>query len=158
MEIISREGSSGMDRAEVLQLMEATYYLQCKVINARPAPALGDVKKQWPYLFFPRTMRAHFELLTNIQMVRKTEVILKEHGKNLMEFFKHNPTNDGVKAVLPQDRLQCQCFKHPSGFDGILQGATGCPHHRNWCELVFVTLSVFNDSISFVQHVPLSLH
>lgn len=100
MEIFSPEGSSGMDRAEELQLMEATYYLQRKVINASPAPALGDVKKQWPYLFFPRTMCAHFELLTNVQMVRKTEVFLEERGTNLMEFFKHNPTNDGVKAVL----------------------------------------------------------
>lgn len=100
IEIFSREGSSGMERAEVLQLMEATYYLQRKVINASPAPALGDVKKQWPYLFFPRTICAHFELLTNVQVVRKTEVFLEEHGRNLMEFFKHNPTNDGVKAVL----------------------------------------------------------
>ena len=98
--IFSHEGSSGMERAEVLQLMEATYCLQRQMINASPAPALADVKNKWPYLFFPRSMCAHFELLTNIPVVRKIEAFLEEHGRNIMEFFKQNPTNADVKAVL----------------------------------------------------------
>lgn len=28
------------------------------------------------------------------------EAFLEEHGRNIMEFFKQNPTNDDVKAVL----------------------------------------------------------
>ncbi|XP_036973995.1 uncharacterized protein LOC119030475 isoform X2 [Acanthopagrus latus] len=98
--IFSHEGSSGMERAEVLQLMVATYCLQRQMINASPAPALADVKNKWPYLFFPRSMCAHFELLTNIPVVRKMEAFLEEHGRNILEFFKQNPTNADVKAVL----------------------------------------------------------
>lgn len=100
MELFSREGSSGMERAEVLKLMETTYYLQRQMINANPAPALEDVKQQWPYLFFPRSMCTHFEVLTDVPIVRKIEAFLEEHGRNIMEFFKQNPTNDDVKAVL----------------------------------------------------------
>lgn len=40
MEIFSREGSLGLERGEVLKLMEKTYYLQHKMINVNPAPAL----------------------------------------------------------------------------------------------------------------------
>ncbi|KAK0155310.1 Sterile alpha motif domain-containing protein 3 [Merluccius polli] len=100
MELFSREGSSGMERAEVLKLMETTYSLQRQMINANPAPAFEDVKQQWPYLFFPRSMCTHFEVLTNVSIVRKIEAFLEEHGRNIMEFFKVNPTNDDVKAVL----------------------------------------------------------
>uniref|UniRef100_A0A3Q2CQ11 Si:ch211-111e20.1 n=1 Tax=Cyprinodon variegatus TaxID=28743 RepID=A0A3Q2CQ11_CYPVA len=100
MELFSREGSSGMERAEVLKLMEKTYYLQRQMINANPAPALEHVKQQWPYLFFPRSMCTHFEVLTDVSIVRKIEAFLEEHGKNIMEFFKKNPTNDDVKNVL----------------------------------------------------------
>ncbi|KAJ8364568.1 hypothetical protein SKAU_G00133990 [Synaphobranchus kaupii] len=100
MELFSREGSSGMERAEVLKLMEATYYLQRQMINANPVSALEDVKLQWPYLFFPRSMCTHFERLTKVTIVRKIEAFLEEHGRNIMEFFKQNPTNDDVKAVL----------------------------------------------------------
>ncbi|XP_029907498.1 uncharacterized protein LOC115359266 [Myripristis murdjan] len=100
MELFSREGSSGIERAEVLKLMEMTYYLQRKMINANPAPSLEDVKQLWPYLFFPRSMCTHFEVLTDVSIVRKIEAFLEEHGRNIMEFFKQNPTNDDVKAVL----------------------------------------------------------
>lgn len=89
-----------MERAEVVKLMESTYYLQRQMINANPAPAFEDVKKQWPYLFFPRSMCTHFELLTGIPVVRKIGSFLEEHGGNFMEFFKQNATNDKVKTVL----------------------------------------------------------
>lgn len=58
------------------------------------------MKQQWPYLFFPRSIWAHFELLTDVPCVPKIEAFLEEHGRNIMEFFKQNPTNDVVKAVL----------------------------------------------------------
>lgn len=60
MEPFSHEGSSGMERAEVLKLMETTYYLQRQMINVNPAPNLEDMKQQWPHLFFPRIMCTHF--------------------------------------------------------------------------------------------------
>lgn len=90
MELFSREGSAGMERAEVLKLMETTYYLRRQMINANATPALEDVKQQWPYLFFPRSMCTHFELLADVPIVRKIEAFLEEHGRNIMEFFKEN--------------------------------------------------------------------
>lgn len=39
-------------------------------------------------------------MLTHVPIVRKIEAFLEEHGRNLMEFFKQNPTNKDVKAVL----------------------------------------------------------
>lgn len=38
--------------------------------------------------------------MTDVPCVPKIEAFLKEHGRNIMEFFKQNPTNDVVKAVL----------------------------------------------------------
>uniref|UniRef100_A0A672HZP7 Uncharacterized protein n=1 Tax=Salarias fasciatus TaxID=181472 RepID=A0A672HZP7_SALFA len=98
MEIFSRDGSSGMEKAEVLNLMESTHYLQRQMINADPAPLLEDLKQQWPYLFFPRSMCTDFEMLTGISVIRKIESFLEAHGRNIMEFFKQNPTSDDVKT------------------------------------------------------------
>lgn len=39
-------------------------------------------------------------MLTKVSIVRKIEPFLEEHGRNIMGFFKQNPTNDDVKAVL----------------------------------------------------------
>lgn len=104
IEIFSREGSSGLERAEVSELMETTYCLQREMINANPAPALEVVKQQWPYFFFPRSMCAHFELLTDVPITRKIEAFLEAHGKNIIDFFKKNQTND-VKAVVSRSHL-----------------------------------------------------
>lgn len=41
-----------------------------------------------------------FELLADVPCVPKIEAFLEEHGRDIMEFFKQNPTNDVVKAVL----------------------------------------------------------
>ena len=100
VEVFSSEGSSGLERAEVLTLMETTYYLQRKMINAYPGAPLDDVKQEWPYLFFPKSMCTHFERLTDVPIIQKIEAFLEEHGSSIMEFFKQNPTNDAVKAVL----------------------------------------------------------
>ena len=100
MEIFSREGSSGMERAEVLTLMETTYSLQRQMINEYPGATLDDVKQEWPYLFFPRSICTHFERLTDVPILQKIEAFVEEHGSSIMEFFKQSPTNDAVKAVL----------------------------------------------------------
>ncbi|XP_032365428.1 uncharacterized protein LOC116680827 [Etheostoma spectabile] len=99
-EIFSQEGLSGVERAEVINFMETTYYLQRQMINAIPGPAFEDLKQQWPYLFVPRCMCSHFELLTDVPIVRKIEAFVEEHGKILTEFFKQNTNNEDVKAVL----------------------------------------------------------
>lgn len=98
--IFSREGLSGAVRGEVQKLMEATYYLQRKMINGIPAPPLEQLRLQWPYLFTARNMCAHFEMLTDIPIIQKMETAFQEHGKVISEFFRNKPTNDYVKAVL----------------------------------------------------------
>lgn len=103
VELFSREGLSGVERGEVQKLMEKTYYLQRQMVNATPAPSLEFLRLQWPYLFIPRSMCAHFELLTDIPIVRKIEASLEEHGRIISEFFKQKPTNDEVKAVLSRN-------------------------------------------------------
>ncbi|XP_035247614.1 uncharacterized protein LOC118213074 [Anguilla anguilla] len=101
LEFFSREGLSGIERGEVQNLMEATYYLQRKMINTTPAHTLEYLKSQWPYLFVPRSMCRHFEMLTDINILRKLEASLEGNGEgNIMEFLKKNPTNSEVKAVL----------------------------------------------------------
>uniref|UniRef100_A0A0E9QVK1 Uncharacterized protein n=1 Tax=Anguilla anguilla TaxID=7936 RepID=A0A0E9QVK1_ANGAN len=66
--------SSSLVRAclglKVQNLMEATYYLQRKMINTTPAHTLEYLKSQWPYLFAPRSMCTHFEMLTDINILR----------------------------------------------------------------------------------------
>lgn len=51
MELFSREGMAGVDRAEVQADLSATYYLQRKMINSIPAPSLELLRSEWPFLF-----------------------------------------------------------------------------------------------------------
>lgn len=48
MELFSREGMAGMDRAEVQADLSATYYLQRKIINSIP-PSLELLRSEWPF-------------------------------------------------------------------------------------------------------------
>ncbi|KAL7874351.1 hypothetical protein SRHO_G00053210 [Serrasalmus rhombeus] len=99
-DIYGQEGVKGSERSEVKQLMETTFCLQCCHINALPAPAIADVRDKWPYLF------THFELLTDINVLRALEFSMEECGKNIVEFFKSKPTNDKVQAVLSEDDVE----------------------------------------------------
>lgn len=47
---ISKYGSNGDDRPEVIDLMETTYSLQHRHINRIPAPSITDLQINWPYL------------------------------------------------------------------------------------------------------------
>ncbi|XP_056295360.1 uncharacterized protein LOC130209618 isoform X2 [Pseudoliparis swirei] len=68
-----------------------------------PAAPLEDIESQWPYLFLPRSMCAHFELLTDIQILGITEAFPENQGRIISEYFKANPSNDEVKNVLSQE-------------------------------------------------------
>ncbi|KAF7648241.1 hypothetical protein LDENG_00160070 [Lucifuga dentata] len=98
--IFKHEGLAGAERGEIHKLMEQTYYLQRKLINATPAASLEDIKSQWPYLFLPRSMCAHFELLTDIQILRIMEAFPEDQGRIITEYFKAHPSNNEVKKVL----------------------------------------------------------
>uniref|UniRef100_A0AAR2L822 Uncharacterized protein n=1 Tax=Pygocentrus nattereri TaxID=42514 RepID=A0AAR2L822_PYGNA len=105
-DIYGQEGVKGSERSEVKQLMETTFCLQRRHINALPAPAIADIRDKWPYLFTQKGLYAHFELLTDINVLRALEFSMEECGKNIVEFFKSKPTNDKVQAVLSDDDLE----------------------------------------------------
>ncbi|XP_041839467.1 uncharacterized protein LOC121638641 [Melanotaenia boesemani] len=103
-DIYTHDGLAGAERGEIQKLMKATYYLQRKMINSTPAVPLEDIKSQWPYLFLPRSMCAHFELLTDIQILRVMEAFPEDKGRIIIEYFKANPSNDEVKKVLSLEK------------------------------------------------------
>lgn len=99
-ELFRQEGASGADRGEVAKLMESTYCLQRRMINASPAPTVEELHRKWPYLFAQKFIYAHFELLTDKNVLRMLELSMEECGKAILAFFKSKPTNEEVRAVL----------------------------------------------------------
>lgn len=102
-DIYSREGTKGGENAEVIQLMETTFCLQRSQINSIPAPSVAEVIKKWPYLFLQKGLFTHFELLTEINVLRAFELSVEECGRSIVQFFKTRPTNSEVKAVLSKE-------------------------------------------------------
>nr|XP_020456216.1 uncharacterized protein LOC109960448 [Monopterus albus] len=101
-EIYRQEGADGVERAEVHHLMETTFCLLRRHINAIPAPSIGGIRSKWPYLFNQRYMYAHFELLTDLNVLRLLELAMEESGKVITEYFRNKPTNKDVQTVLSQ--------------------------------------------------------
>ncbi|XP_052387247.1 uncharacterized protein LOC127934122 [Carassius gibelio] len=99
-EIYRQEGAGGAERAEVKNLMELTFSLQHRHINTIPPPDIEDVKSKWPFLFTPRYIYGHFELLTDINVLRSLELIMQECGRAITEYFRGKPTNKNVKDIL----------------------------------------------------------
>lgn len=71
-----------------------------KMINSIPAPSLEQLRSEWPFLFATRSICAHFETLTDVQILRKMEVGMEEHGRSLTDYFNLKSTNDKLRAVL----------------------------------------------------------
>ncbi|KAK0147739.1 hypothetical protein N1851_012559 [Merluccius polli] len=97
-EIYSQEGAGGIQRAEVSSLMETTFCL----LNAFPAPSTEDIRSKWPYLFNQRCIYAHFELLTDLNVLRLLELSMEECGRVIKEYFQSKPTNKDVQTVFSQ--------------------------------------------------------
>ncbi|CAK6974710.1 hypothetical protein PFLUV_G00052250 [Scomber scombrus] len=100
VEIYRQEGAGGAERAEVKNLMELTFSLQRRHINTLPTPDIEDVKSKWPFLFTPRYIYAHFELLTDINVLRSLELSMEECGRAITRYFRENPTNKDVNDVI----------------------------------------------------------
>lgn len=98
-----REGAKRAEKAEVEKLMETTFCLQRSQINSVPAPSVAELMEKWPYLFFQKGLFAHFELLTDINVLRALELSMEECGKSIFEFFKSKPTNSEVRSILSKD-------------------------------------------------------
>ncbi|KAF4101576.1 uncharacterized protein LOC131524703 [Onychostoma macrolepis] len=102
-DLYRREGTKGAEKSEVEQLMATTFCLQRSPINSVPAPSVAELMEKWPYLFFQKGLFAHFELLTDIKVLRALELSMEECGRSIVEFFKSKPTNSEVKSILSKD-------------------------------------------------------
>ncbi|CAM4563987.1 unnamed protein product [Leuciscus chuanchicus] len=91
-DLYSQEGAKGAEKAEVEKLMETTFCLQRSQINSVPAPSVAELMEKWPYLFFQKGLFAHFELLTDINVLRALELSMED-----------KPTNSEVKSILSKD-------------------------------------------------------
>ncbi|XP_063740194.1 uncharacterized protein LOC134864834 [Eleginops maclovinus] len=110
------EGPAGAERGYVIQLMKTTYYLQRKHINACPPPSVSELKSEWPYLFIPRELYSHFNLLTDINILGKMEQAMEEKGKLILRFFQHRPAGtsaDEVGRILVKYSKEEKCDPCP---------------------------------------------
>ncbi|KAI5614408.1 hypothetical protein C0J50_8995, partial [Silurus asotus] len=99
-DIYNQEGISGAERGGVCMLMEGTYFLQRHMINAMPSPTIADLRTKWPYLFTQRHIYAHFEMLTDKNVLTLFESSIQECGQIIIQFFKSKPTNNDVRLIL----------------------------------------------------------
>ncbi|KAJ8014573.1 hypothetical protein DPEC_G00041650 [Dallia pectoralis] len=99
-EIFRQEGWGGIERAEVKGLMDITFFLQRRHINATPAPSINDIRNKWPYLFHQKSIMAHFQFLTDINALLILERSMGECGQAITEYFRNKSKDTNVKAVL----------------------------------------------------------
>uniref|UniRef100_A0A3B1KH65 Uncharacterized protein n=1 Tax=Astyanax mexicanus TaxID=7994 RepID=A0A3B1KH65_ASTMX len=99
-ELYAREGPAAAERGHITQLMERTYYLQRKTINASPAPSIVELKTGWPFLFTQKEIYNHFKLLTDsFSILEKITDAIEHRGKMIVNFFRQKPTNE-VQQIL----------------------------------------------------------
>lgn len=103
-EIYRQEGAGGIERAEVCSLMDITFCLQRRHINAIPAPSIDEIRSKWPYLFHQRSLYAHFERLTDVNVLHLLELAMEEGGTAMIEYFRSKPSKKDVQTVLSRQR------------------------------------------------------
>ncbi|XP_058477704.1 uncharacterized protein LOC131448912 [Solea solea] len=96
--IYRQEGIQGSQRAEVINLMKTTFCLQRNHINQTPAPSIEDLRIQWPYLFTPRGLYCHFELLTDTSILRALELSIEECGQGIEKYLRTKLKNKDVQS------------------------------------------------------------
>ncbi|GAA6087997.1 uncharacterized protein LOC101885684, partial [Tachysurus ichikawai] len=113
-DLYSTEGPAGAERRNFSQLMEATYYLQWKSINACPSSSFAELKNDWPYLFTPKELYSHFKSLTNISILVKNLNSMEEKGKIIIQFFPQKPAgcnaNEIQRILMKFDDSGASCF------------------------------------------------
>ncbi|CAB1453539.1 unnamed protein product [Pleuronectes platessa] len=82
--------------------MEKTFCLKRRHINTIPTPAIEDIRSKWPYLFSQKCIYAHFELLTDLNVLRLLELAMEECGQSIIEYFRSKSTNKNVQSALYQ--------------------------------------------------------
>ncbi|XP_030609514.1 uncharacterized protein LOC115797156 isoform X2 [Archocentrus centrarchus] len=98
-EIYCQDDANVAEKDEVTELMKVTFSMQRRQINTIPAPAIRYLIGRWPYLFTQNGLYTHFELLTDIKVLRTLEVAMEECGQTILELFIES-TNPDVQAIL----------------------------------------------------------
>ncbi|KAJ8364898.1 hypothetical protein SKAU_G00137290, partial [Synaphobranchus kaupii] len=96
--IYSEEGMGGAERAE--PLMEKTYIIQRRYLNSVPAPAIAEIKEEWPFLFLQRGLYSHFGLLTDVSILIKLQEALNYRGSTVIRFCQELSRHPGIEDVL----------------------------------------------------------
>ncbi|TDH13437.1 hypothetical protein EPR50_G00033140 [Perca flavescens] len=96
--IYSEEGMGGAGRAEAL--IEKTYVIQRRYLNSLLAPAISDIKEEWPFLFSQRGLYSHFSLLTDIPILIKLQEALKNRGSTLIRFCQELKRHPEIEDIL----------------------------------------------------------
>ncbi|XP_076594907.1 uncharacterized protein LOC143325601 isoform X2 [Chaetodon auriga] len=115
-DLYSTEGPSGAERGHLTHLMKATYYLQRKTINASPPPSIAELKNEWPYLFTPKELYSHFQLLTDIDILHKMEQAIEDKGKLILKYFEQKPAGpnaDERERILVKYNNEDKCDPLP---------------------------------------------
>ncbi|XP_030609515.1 uncharacterized protein LOC115797158 [Archocentrus centrarchus] len=98
-EIYCQDDANVAEKDEATELMKVNFSMQRHQINTLPAPAIRDLRGRWPYLFTQNGLYTHFELLTDIKVLRNLEVAMEECGQTILELFSES-TNPDVQAIL----------------------------------------------------------
>ncbi|XP_067101214.1 uncharacterized protein [Osmerus mordax] len=96
--IYSEEGMGGAERAD--PLMEKTYIIQRRYLNSVPAPAIAEIKEEWPFLFSQRGLYSHFGLLTDVSILNKLQEAMNGKGSTAIRFFQEHSRRPGIEDVL----------------------------------------------------------
>ena len=89
-------------RQDVDTLMEDTYYLQRRAINAVPAPQIQEIQEAWPFLFWQRWLCLHFKLLTGVACYTDLLKAFEKKGERVRRYFESQgeSAKKEVKAIL----------------------------------------------------------
>ncbi|KAK1905893.1 Sterile alpha motif domain containing protein 3 [Dissostichus eleginoides] len=87
----------GAERAE--PLMERTYIILRRYLNRMPAPAMLEVKEEWPFLFSQRGLFSHFGLLTDVNILQQLQEALGQRGQTILQFCQ-KLDNPKIREVL----------------------------------------------------------
>lgn len=130
--IYRQEGIRSGEKGEVINLMKTTFCLQRRHINQAPSPSIEDMRIQWPYLFTQRGIFIHFELLTDINVLRVLDLSIKECGQGIRKYLQTKSKNKDVQSIVTQDEdgeltlIQLLMAYFDEGIEGLILRADVC--------------------------------
>ena len=73
----------------IQKVMQDTYHLRRKYINAVPSPMMKEIEDEWPFLFQQWCFLMHFKILTEIPVSIKLSESFASKGEQILAYFKH---------------------------------------------------------------------